>query len=103
MSFDKLISKRSRLLGAIEVEVSSAEKPEEIHIHGLHGLQDSDPLKALEELADKMEKLELQSPCESTNSEASDDVVKAISEMQKQLERFQRQSAVLKRLLNKLH
>jgi hypothetical protein len=103
MSFDKLISKKSRLLSAIEVEVSSPDRPQETHIHGLHGLHDGDPLKALEELADKMDKLEAQAPTDSTNNVARDEPAKAIFEMQKQLERFQRQSAVLKRLINKLH
>jgi hypothetical protein len=50
-----------------------------------------------------MDKLEAQAPTDSTNNVARDEPAKAIFEMQKQLERFQRQSAVLKRLINKLH
>ena len=103
MSVDKLVSRRSQLLSAIEVEVSSEKNPKEVHVHGLHGLNDGDPLKALEELADKMDKLEVNPTAGPSSKVDRDEAAKAIFEMQQQLERFQRQSAILKRLLNKLH
>jgi hypothetical protein len=104
MSKNDLLSSSPRLANLIEVEVYDASDPTETHIHGLHGLSD-DPLKALEELAEKMEQLELTAnrPLSTSSTRERDEAAKAISEMQKRLEHFQRQSAVLKRLLNKLH
>ena len=104
MSKTQLFSSATRLTHLIEVEVSDPSDPGATHLHNLHGLV-NDPLKALEELAEKIEQLE----CEASGSDTALDrtnhehAAKAISEMQHQMQRFQRQAAVLKRLTNKLH
>lgn len=104
MSTHNPLLRPSRLSSLIEVEVSDALDPTEKHVHGLHGLSD-DPLKALEELAEKMEAIEAKgpSPDADINQTDKDEAAKALFEMQQRLEYFQRQSAVLKRLMSKLN
>jgi hypothetical protein len=104
MSTNNPLVRPSRLSSLIEVEVTDAITPKDKRVHGLHKLSD-DPLKALEELVEKMDSLEANAPnrTEIENRADQDEVAKALFEMQQRLEYFQRQSAVLKRLMSKIH
>ena len=104
MSSNNPLLRPSRLASLIEVEVTNGTTSTEKRLHGLHNLSD-DPLKALEELVEKMEVLEANAPHRTVNENRVDQdaVAKAMFEMQRRLEYFQRQSAVLKRLMSKLH
>jgi hypothetical protein len=104
MSTNNPLVRPSRLSSLIEVEVTDANTPKDKRVHGLHKLSD-DPLKALEELVEKMDSLEANAPSrtEIENRTDQDEVAKALFEMQQRLEYFQRQSAVLKRLMSKMH
>lgn len=104
MSTNNPLLRPSRLSSLIEVEVTDDVASTHKRVHGLHKLSD-DPLKALEELVEKMESLEANTSNQSKTQTRSDQdaVAKALFEMQRQLDYFQRQSAVLKRLMAKLH
>lgn len=104
MSTNNPLLRPTRLSSLIEVEVTDDSASAEKRVHGLHKLSD-DPLKALEELVEKMEGLEanVSNHCETETRSDQDEVAKALFEMQQRLEYFQRQSAVLKRLMAKLH
>lgn len=95
--------KRSPLIDQIEVEVIR-EPQAPFQDDRSPTTYEANPLRALEELVERMEELERE--CDGSDSERSadeDESRRSISEMQRHLEQFQRQSAVLKRLLVKLH
>lgn len=103
MSTPEDCDKRSRLIDQIEVEVIR-EPQAPFQEDRAPTTYEANPLRALEELVERMEELEEKTGArELSNDELEDESRRSITEMQRHLEQFQRQSAVLKRLLLKLH
>lgn len=93
----------SRLIDQVEVEI--VRDP---HQPGGHDpaptTHEANPLRALEEIVERLERLEEAMSVEpEAEPAARDSSCEAILDMQRHLEQFQRQSSVLKRLLMKLH
>jgi hypothetical protein len=96
--------KNSRLRDFIEVEISRPEGHAIVSHLRSEKHEDEDPLAPLDELARKMEELEATSPeMHSVSEENREEALNALSEMQKNLEQFKKQNAILKRLLTKYH
>ena len=108
MSTHEEPEKRSKLVDQIEIEVirdrkSSVEKSS-VEDEGQPAYAAANPLTALEELVERLEELEQAHATNSTDSALNAaESSKSLSQMQRHLEQFQRQSMVLKRLLLKLH
>lgn len=95
--------KRSKLIEQIEVEIIH-EPQAQLQDDRAPTIYEANPLQALQELVERIE--ELERGCKGSELRSSDDEAesrRSISEMQRHLEQFQRQSTVLKRLLLKLH
>lgn len=100
MSSQQEPEKRSKLTDQIEVEV--VRQPHEAPSSGkAPASYEANPLLALEELVERLESLEDGQPGGPLGSNAGP--MPSISDLERHLEAFQRQSALLKRLLMKLH
>ncbi len=96
--------KTARLRDFIEVEISRPEGRAIISHLRPEKHEDEDLLAPLDELAKKMEELEAASPeMHAVSEENREEALNALSEMQKNLEQFKKQNAILKRLLAKYH
>lgn len=94
----------ARLRDFIEVEISRPEGRAIISHLRPEKNEDEDVLAPLDELAKKMEELEAASPeMHSVSEENREQALNALSEMQRNLEQFKKQNAILKRLLAKYH
>lgn len=93
----------SRLIDQVEVEV--IREPRSPSDHNPEPVtHEANPLRALEELVERLEHLERAvSPEPGADDSSREPSCEAMLDMQRHLEQFQRQSAVLKRLLVKLH
>lgn len=102
MSDQDQAEKRSRLIDQVEVEV--IRDPRDPFVEKESPVTyEASPLVALAELVERLEEMEAQSNPEEAELSNSTNHGHAISEMQRHLEQFQRESQVLKRLLMKLH
>ncbi len=103
MSTHEEQEKRSKLVDQIEIEVirdPMISREDE----GQPAYAAANPLTALEELVERLEELEQAHATNSTDSALNAaESSKSLSQMQRHLEQFQRQSMVLKRLMLKLH
>jgi hypothetical protein len=96
--------KSTRLRDFIEVEISRPEGYAIISHLSPEKHEEVDLLAPLDELAKKMEELEATSPeFHAVSEENREEALNALSEMQKNLEQFKKQNAILKRLLTKYH
>ncbi len=96
--------KNTRLRDFIEVEISRPEGHAIVsHLRSAKH-EEEDPLAPLDELLRKMQELESTSPeINSVSDENREEALNALSEMQRNLEQFKKQNAILKRLLTKYH
>jgi len=97
--------KSSRLKSLIEIEIIRDNGSAIIsHFRQESKDEDADPLAPLDELVKRMQELEAQSPqIQGVSDENRAEALNALSEMQRNLEQFRKQNAILKRLLNKYH
>jgi|GEM_PF-4573595 len=103
MSTHEEQEKRSKLVDQIEIEVIRDRKSS-VEDEDQPAYAVANPLTALEELVERLEELEQAHATNSTDSALNAaESSKSLSQMQRHLEQFQRQSMVLKRLLLKLH
>ena len=105
MTFKFPSDRGSRLKNLIEVEITREDGAAVIsHIRPEKHDDDGDPLAPLDELVKKMQELEAHSPqIQEIPDENRDEALGAISEMQRNLDQFRKQNAILKRLLTKYH
>jgi hypothetical protein len=96
--------KTTRLRDCIEIEISRPEGRAVISHLRPEKHENEDPLAPLDELVKRMEELEATSPeMHSVSEENREQALEALSEMQRNLEQFKKQNAILKRLLTKYH
>lgn len=96
--------KTARLRDFIEVEISRSEGRAIISHLRPEKHEEEDLLAPLDELAKKMAELEAASPeIHAVSEENRKEALNALSEMQRNLEQFKKQNAILKRLLTKYH
>lgn len=103
MSSQENSSKQPRLVDQIEIEVirDPLTQPQG---HQTPTSYEANPLHALEEIVERLEELERNAEgSETIDRNTSDQQRTALSDMERHLEQFQKQSAILKRVLMKLH
>jgi hypothetical protein len=104
MSSKFMSDKNTRLRDLIEVEISCPDGRAIISHLRPEKHDEEDLLAPLDELAKKMAELDAASPeINSVSEENRQQALHALSEMQRNLEQFKKQNAILKRLLTKYH
>lgn len=104
MSSKFTVDRSAKLRDLIEVEISDPQGHAIISHLRSHKQEAADVLAPLDELAKKIAELEANSPeMDSVSEENKQEALNALSEMQKNLDQFKKQNAILKRLLTKYH
>jgi hypothetical protein len=104
MSSKFTFDRGAKLRDMIEVEISGPEGRAIISNLRSHKQEEADILAPLDELAQKIAELGANSTeMDSVSEENKQQALNALSEMQKTLDQFKKQNAILKRLLTKYH